>query len=82
MKTGKIFKILERRPDCVLLKKDMPAESSHQVMYQVRDIENDIIYMGYSYMSAHEIFEAYDINKVREERKKVFENWMEEYAEA
>ena len=82
MKTGKIFKILERKEDCILLKKDMPSESPHQVMYQVRDIENDIIYMGYSYESAVDMFNSYDINKVRKERKEVFEDWLDEFAEA
>lgn len=77
----KIFKILKRNNDCVLLKKDMPMGSSHQIMYQVRDIENDIIYMGYSYESAEKMFDSYDINKVRQERKEVFEDWLYEFAE-
>ena len=78
----KLFKILKKKEDCALLKKDMPSESPHQVMYQVRDIENDIIYMGYSYESAEKMFEEYDINKVRQERKEIFEDWLLEYAEA
>ena len=82
MKDRKIFKILNRNKSCVLLKKDMPAESPYQVMYQVRDIENDIIYMGYSYESAQKMFDEYDINKVRRERKEVFEDWLLEFAEA
>ena len=82
MKAGKIFKILKRKEDCILLKKDMPLESPHRVMYQVRDIENDIIYMGYSYESAVDMFNSYDINKVRKERKEVFEDWLAEFAEA
>lgn len=82
MKTVKIFKILKRKEDCVLLTKDMPSESPHQVMYQVRDIENDIIYMGYSYESAVDKFNSYDINRIRKERKEVFEDWLNEFAEA
>ena len=78
----KIFKVMERKEDCILLMKHMPPESSHQIMYQVRDIENDIIYMGYSYQSAKDVFDRYDLKKVRAERKKVFEEWLEEYAEA
>lgn len=78
----KMFKIMKQKADCVLLKKDMPAEDVHQVKYFVRDVENEIIYSGYEYRKAEEIFEEYDLNKVREERKKVFEDWMEEYAEA
>lgn len=82
MKTRKIFKVMKQKPDCVLLKKDMPPEDIHQVKYFVRDVENDIIYSGYEYNQAEKVFEEYDINKVRAERKKIFEDWMEEYAEA
>ena len=79
---NRIFKILKRKPDCVLLKRDMPPESPHLVKYFVRDIENDIIYSGYDYHNAETIFDEYDINKVRKERKKVFEDWLYEFAEA
>ena len=83
MKTGKMFKILKQKSDCVLLKKDMPPEDAiHQVKYFVRDVENDIIYSGYEYKQAEKIFEEYDINKVRKEKKDIFENWLLEYAEA
>lgn len=78
----KLFKLLKKKKDCILLKKDMPNESTHQVMYQVRDIENDIIYMGFDYHMAEKVFDEYDINKVRTERKEVFENWFTEYVEA
>lgn len=78
----KIYKIMNRKADCVLLRKEMPDSSPHPVMFQVRDIENDIIYMGYTYDEAVEIFEEYDINKVREERKDVFLEWLNEFAKA
>ena len=78
---NKMFKIKERNDNCVLLMKSLPNISSHQIMYQVRDIENDIIYMGYSYESAKRTFDSYDINKVRQERKEVFEDWLFEFAE-
>ena len=79
----KMFKILKQKSDCVLLKKEMPPEYAvHRVKYFVRDIENDIIYSGYDYRQAEQIFEEYDINKVREEKKDIFEDWLEEYAEA
>lgn len=77
----KIFKIINRKEDCVLLRKEMPDSSPHPVMFQVRDIENDIIYMGYTYNEAEKVFEEYDLEKVRKERKKVFEDWLFEYAE-
>lgn len=78
---GKLFKILKRKEDCVLLMKPLPDTEPHRVKYQVRDIENDIIYIGFSYESAEEIFNKYDINKVRKERKEVFEDWLFEFAE-
>jgi hypothetical protein len=50
-------------------------------MWQVRDIENDIIYMGFDYHKAKDTFDKYDLEKVRADRKKVFEDWLFEYAE-
>lgn len=78
----KIYKIMERKEDCVLLKKDMPDTSPHSIMFQVRDIENDIIYMGYIYDEAVKVFKEYDIKKVRKERKEVFLEWLNEFAKA
>ena len=78
----KIYKIMNRKEDCVLLRKEMPDSSPHSVMFQVRDIENDIIYMGYVYDEAEKIFEEYDIKKVRKERKDVFLEWLNEFAKA
>ena len=78
----KMFRILKQKEDCVFLKKDLPPEEVHQVKYYIRDVENDIIYSGYDYKQAEKIFDEYDLNKVRAERKKIFEDWMEEYAEA
>ena len=79
---NKMFQILKQKEDCVFLKKDLPSEEVHQVKYYIRDVENDIIYSGYDYKQAEQIFDDYDLNKVRAERKKIFEDWMEEYAEA
>lgn len=78
----KIYKIMDRKADCVLLRKEMPDSSPHPVMFQVRDIENDIIYMGYTYDEAVKIFGEYDIKKVRKERKDVFLEWLNEFAKA
>lgn len=77
----KIYKIMNRKEDCVLLRKEMPDSSPHPVMFQVRDIENDIIYMGYIYDEAVKTFEEYDIKKVRQGRKEAFEDWLFEFAE-
>lgn len=82
MKKRKLFKILKQKKDCVLLAKDQSLYEAHQVLYQVRDIENDIVFMGYIYDNALDFFENYDIEKVREGRKKVFEDWLEEFAGA
>lgn len=78
----KLFKIIKRKEDCVLLKKDMPPESPHLVKYFVRDIENDIIYSGYDFHNAETVFDEYDIEEVRKERKKGLEDWLLEFAEA
>ena len=78
----KIYKIMSRKEDCVLLRKEMPDTSPHSVMFQVRDIENDIIYMGYTYDEAVKAFEEYDIRKVRKERRDVFLEWLNEFAKA
>lgn len=74
----KIFDILKRKEDCVLLVR----YNVDHFLYKVRDIENDDIYIGTDHDKAVEVFENYDLNKVREERKKLFEEWLEEYAEA
>ena len=74
----KIFQILKRKEDCVLLVR----YNIDHFLYKVRDIENDDIYIGTDHEKAVEAFEKYDLNKVREEKKKMFEEWMEEYAEA
>lgn len=70
----KKFKILNRNDNCVLLKR------AGEIQYKVIDIENDVIFIGSSIKRAEEVFETYDINKVREERKRVFEDWLKENA--
>lgn len=76
--TGK-FKIIKRKEDCVLLYKAVGNDAK----YMVKDVEGDIIYMCLNDLKqAEEEFEAYDINKVREEKKREFEKWLEEFAEA
>lgn len=80
-KKKKIFKILKRKADCVLLMKEFPSYEAHRIMYHVRDIENDIVYMGYDYDSAENFFTSFDINKIREEKKKLLEDWLFEFAE-
>lgn len=73
------FKIISRKEDCVLLYKAVGNDAK----YILKDIEGDIIYMNLNDLeSAEREFEAYDLNKVREEKKKEFEKWLNEFAEA
>ena len=73
------FKIIKRKEDCVLLYKAVGNDAK----YVLKDIEGDIIYMNLNDLeSAEREFEAYDLNKVREEKKKEFEKWLNEFAEA
>lgn len=76
--TGK-FKILKRKEDCVLLYKAVGNDAK----YVVKDIEGDIIYICCNNLKgAEKEFEAYDINKIRETKKREFEKWLDEFAEA
>ena len=79
------FKILKRKDDCVLLSKRIYDEGrdSYRTKYIVKDIEGDVITICYdNFEQAEKIFDGYDIEKVREEKKKVFLGWLEEFAEA
>lgn len=70
------FRILSKNDNCVLLQNITDGR------YKVRDIENDDIYIGSDFEHAKELFESYDINKVRKERKDMFEQWLKEFAQA
>lgn len=75
---GKL-KILEKKADCVLLYKAIGNDAK----YLVKDIEGDVIYMNLNDLDgAKKAFESYDINKIREEKKREFEKWLSEFAEA
>lgn len=74
------FKILKRKADCFLLCK--VCEDGLK-KYIVKDIEGDVIYMTLNNLNgAKKAFDSYDINKVREEKKREFEKWLDEFAEA
>lgn len=74
------FKILERKADCFLLCK---VREDGLKKYIVKDIEGDVIYMSLNNLNgAKKAFDSYDINKVREEKKREFEKWLSENAEA
>jgi len=73
------FKILERKADCVLLSKAVGSDTK----FLVKDIEGDLIYMSINNLSgAMAVFDSYDINKVHETKKREFEKWLSEFAEA
>lgn len=72
----KKFKVLNRNENCVLL------QNISDKTYKVRDIENDDICITLSFEKAMNVFETYDIEEVRRERKKVFEDWLKAFAEA
>lgn len=71
-----MFKILEQKEDCVLLKRN------DSISFKVMDIESDVIYIGKDIDKATEIFRNYDINEVRKEKEEIFYKWLEEYAQA
>ena len=74
------FRIIKRKSDCVLL---MQIRADNTVKYMVKDIEGDIVYMNYDNLKgAEEAFEKYDLEKIRADKKKLFEDWLEEFAEA
>lgn len=69
------YRILDRNENCVLLQNISDGN------YKVRDIENDDIFIGTDAEHAREIFNSYDINKVRQERKRMFESWLNDFAQ-
>lgn len=72
------FKILLRKDDCVLLSRTIGSD----VKYIVRDIENDVIFIGFNdYAKAKQAFDKFDLNRIRQDRKKLFDEWLEEFAE-
>lgn len=74
------FRIIKQKADCVLL---MQIKSNNDVKYMVKDIEGDIVYINHNNLKgAEEFFEKYDLEAIRAQKKKLFEDWLEEYAEA
>lgn len=72
----KIFKIIKRKKDCVLLKR------LDSISFKVVDIENDVIYIGKDINMAEKVFDSYDLNLVRKERERSFKKWLKEFAQA
>lgn len=70
----KIYVLLNRNSNCVILQH---IEGSQ---YKVMDIEGDTIYMGFDSNKALEVFDSYDMNKVRKEKESNFEQWLKRFA--
>lgn len=70
----KIYVLLNRNSNCVILQR---IEGSQ---YKVMDIEGDTIYMGFDSNKALEVFDSYDMNKVRKEKESNFEQWLKRFA--
>lgn len=74
------YKILKKKKDCVLL---MQIKPNNSVKYMVKDIEGDIVYINYDNLDgAEKAFERYDLEQIRSDKKKLFEQWLKDYAEA
>ena len=74
------FKIIRQKEDCVLL---MQIRSNNDVKYMVKDIEGDIVYINFNDLDrAIEFFEKYDLEAIKAQKKKLFEDWLKEFAEA
>ena len=74
------FKIIKQKADCVLL---MQIKEGNRVKYMVKDIEGDIVYINYDDLNrAEEFFRKYDLESIRAQKKKIFEDWLKEFAEA
>ena len=72
--------IIKQKEDCVLL---MQIRANNDVKYMVKDIEGDIIYINHNDLDgAIEAFDDYDLERIRADKKKLFEDWLKEFAEA
>ena len=71
----KRYKILNKTSSAVLLRSECN-------IYKVLDIESEVIYLGVDKEKAENTIKEYDIEEVRKERKRLFEEWLKENAEA
>ena len=71
----KLLKVIKRKNDCVLV------QMLRNKLYKVIDIEQDTICITADYTVAEKQFNSYDLNKVRIEKAKAFEQWLSEVAE-
>lgn len=64
------YKLVDKNDNCVLV------QNTETQVYKVIDIENDVISMTKEYDHAINTFNSYDIEKVREAKRKVLEDWL------
>ena len=77
MEGKKMYKLLMKNENCALLE-----SLERKGRYIIRDIENEVIYIGNNYNNAEKMFNEYDIKAVRRMRKRLFEDWLKEFAQA
>lgn len=74
--TRKKYRVIDRNENCVLLETiEAPKK------YKIRDIENDDIMITVDKDLAMKSFNTYDIEKIRTDKRKLFEGWLEEFCE-
>ena len=77
MDVEKKYKLLMKNENCALLE-----SLERKGLYIIRDIENEVIYIGNNYDNALKMFNDYDIKAVRRMRKRLFEDWLKEFVQA
>lgn len=77
MEGKKMYKLLMKNENCALLE-----SLERKGRYVIRDIENEVIYIGNNYNNAEKMFNDYDIKAVRRMRKRLFEDWLKEFVQA
>lgn len=72
----KKYRVIDRNENCVLLETiETPKK------YKIRDVENDDIMITVDKELALRVFNKYDINEVRAEKRKMLEDWLKEFCE-
>lgn len=77
MEGKKMYRLLKKNENCALLE-----SLERKGRYIIRDVENEVIYIGNNYNSAEKMFNDYDIKAVRRMRKRLFEDWLKEFVQA
>ena len=72
-----MYKLLMKNENCALLE-----SLERKGRYVIRDIENEVIYIGNNYNNAEKMFNEYDIKAVRRMRKRLFDDWLKEFVQA